>query len=92
LAETSEGVPSLSVKILLGSALPIGILLVIGGFFTLINIIPKAGKKHKDSESRTEFYSVRAAYWSVLAGLFILVLSVISVAWQFAVHSTGGGK
>lgn len=82
----------MNVKILLCSALPVGILLVIGGFFVLIYVIPKAGKKYKDSESRTEFYSVRAAYWSVLAGLFVLILSVISLAYQYAIHSAAGGK
>ena len=77
---------------LLCSALPIGILLVIGGFVVLIYIIPKAGKKYKDSESRTEFYSVRAAYWSVLAGLFVLIVSVISLASRYAINSAAGGK
>jgi hypothetical protein len=80
------------VKILLCSALPIGILLVVGGFVVLINVIPKAGKKHRDSESRTEFYSVRAAYWSVIAGLFVLIVSVVSLASSYAISIGVGGK
>ncbi len=82
----------MNVKILLCSALPIGILLVVGGFVVLIYIIPKVGKKYKDSESRTEFYSVRAAYWSVLAGLFVLIVSVVSLASCYAISTTLGGK
>lgn len=82
----------MNVKILLCSALPIGILLVVGGFVVLINVIPKAGKKHRDSESRTEFYSVRAAYWSVIAGLFVLIVSVVSLASSYAISIGVGGK
>jgi hypothetical protein len=81
----------LDLKVLLCSALPIGAFLVIGGFVILIYVIPKAGKKYRDSQSRTEFYSVRAAYWSVLAGLFVLIVSVISLASCYAI-SIGGGK
>ena len=82
----------MNVKILLCSTLPIGILLVVVGFVVLIYVIPKAGKKYKDSESRTEFYSVRAAYWSVLAGLFVLIVSVISLASCYAISIAAGGK
>ena len=82
----------MNVKILLCSALPVGVLLVVAGFIILIYVIPKAGKKYKDSESRTEFYSVRAAYWSVLAGLFVLAVSVISLASCYAMSVYAGGK
>lgn len=88
----AKGELSLNVKILLCSALPIGILLVVGGFFVLIYVIPKAGKKYKDSESRTEFYSVRAAYWSVLTGLFVLIVSVVTLASSYAISIGVGGK
>jgi hypothetical protein len=67
-------------------------LLVTVGFFILIHVIPKAGKRYKDSESRTEFYSVRAAYWSVLAGLFVLVVSAVSLASHYAISTALGGK
>jgi hypothetical protein len=88
----AKGAFPLNVKILLCSALPIGILLVVGGFVVLIYVIPKVGMKYKDSESRTEFYSVRAAYWSVLAGLFVLIVSVVSLASCYAISTTVGGK
>lgn len=82
----------MNVKILLWSTLPIGIVLVSAGFVILISVIPKAGKKYKDSESRTEFYSVRAAYWSVLAGLFVLIVSAVSLASVYVIGIAAGGR
>jgi len=82
----------LNVSTLVWCTLPVGSLLVVLGFAILIYIIPKAGKKYRDSESRTEFYSVRAGYWCVLAGLFVIVTSAISLATRYAIGIFGGGK
>jgi len=72
--------------------LPTGGCLVALGFLILIYIIPKAGKRNKDSESRTEFYSVRAAYWCVLAGLLVLLTFAVSLATHYAISAAMGGK
>jgi hypothetical protein len=79
-------------KILLWCTLPTGGILVALGFLILIYVIPKAGKRNRDSESRTEFHSVRAAYWCVLAGLLILVTLAVSLATQYAISAATGGK
>lgn len=77
---------------LIWCSLPVGLSLVVVGFVILIYIIPQAGKTFRDSESRTEFYSVRAAYWCTIAGLYTLVLFVTSLAIRYAMGSIGGGR
>jgi hypothetical protein len=77
---------------LIWCSLPVGLSLVVVGFVILIYIIPKAGKTFRDSESRTEFYSVRAAYWCAIAGLYTIVLSITSLAIRYTTGSFGGGK
>jgi len=88
----ADGEATLNVKILLWCTLPTGGLLVAFGFLILIYVIPKAGKRNRDSESRTEFHSVRAAYWCVLAGLLILVTLVVSLATHYMIAAAMGGK
>ena len=82
----------MNVSTFLWSTLPIGALLVALGFVGLIYLIPKAGRRNRDSESRTEFYSVRAAYWCVLAGLFVLVAFVTGLAVRYTASTWLGGK
>jgi len=82
----------MSAKTFLWCTLPIGGLLVALGFVILIYVIPKAGKRNRDSESRTEFYSVRAAYWCVLTGLLDLLTVAISLAIHYAISAATGGK
>lgn len=72
--------------------LPIGGILVVIGFVILIYVIPKAGRRNRDSESRTEFYSGRAAYWCVVAGLFVLVTFATGLAVRFTANTWLGGK
>ena len=52
----------------------IGGLLVFVGLGSLLWLIPYCAKRFQASEARTEFYSARAAYWSVIAGLAVLVM------------------
>jgi hypothetical protein len=82
----------MNVSMFLWCTLPTGSLLVILGFLILIYVIPKAGKRNRDSESRTEFYSVRAAYWCVIAGLLVLLTVTISMATHYAICAATGGK
>ena len=82
----------MNITTFLWCTLPTGSLLVILGFVILIYVIPGAGKRNRDSESRTEFYSVRAAYWCVLSGLLVLLTVAISMATHFTIAATTGGK
>lgn len=82
----------MNAKILLWSTLPTGGILVALGFLILIYLIPKAGRRNRDSESRTEFHSVRAAYWCVLAGLLILVTLTVGLTTHYAISAAMGGK
>jgi hypothetical protein len=82
----------LNIATLVWCTFPVGTLLIVTGFVILIYLIPQAGKKHRDSECRTEFYSVRAAYWCILAGLLVVVASVISIATRYAVSVFAGGR
>lgn len=82
----------MNVNTFLWCSLPMGGLLVAIGFVILIYVIPKAGRHNRDSESRTEFYSVRAAYWCVLAGLFVLVAFATGLAVRFTANTWLGGK
>lgn len=55
--------------------LRVGYLLVIGGLLTLVLVIPVAGSIAAGrTTTRTEFFSARAAYWCVIAGLGMLLL------------------
>lgn len=53
----------------------IGLGLVALGYISLVRWIPNC--KHDDGV-RTDFYSVRASYYMIGAGLFILVLWTVS--------------
>jgi hypothetical protein len=53
--------------------------LVVGGLVTLIVLIPAAGS---DLDVRTEFYSARAAYLCVIAGL--VLFGVVAIGAVFA--------
>ena len=54
-------------------------ILVVGGLTTLIVLIPAAGS---NPEVKTEFYSARAAYLCVIAGL--LLFAVVTIGAVFA--------
>lgn len=56
----------------------LGGLLVIVGLGSLLWLIPFLADRFQNSSARTEFYSARAAYWSVIAGLVVLVILAIS--------------
>jgi len=47
---------------------------VIWGFYALVKWIPRSTKK---DEARTDFYSARAAYYTIGVGLLILTLWAI---------------
>ncbi len=44
------------------------------GFLVLIVIIPLIGKWLKKSDTRTEFYSARASFWTIISGLVLIVV------------------
>jgi len=52
----------------------IGGLLVLVGLASLLWLIPRLAEHFQKSEARTEFYSARAAYWSVMTGLAVLIM------------------
>lgn len=56
----------------------LGGFLVIVGLGSLLWLIPFLADRFQNSSARTEFYSARAAYWSVIAGLAVLVMLAIS--------------
>jgi hypothetical protein len=68
--------------------LRVGSLLVIGGLVTLVLVIPFASKIPGRTTTRTEFFSARAAYWCVIAGLAILMV----MSTGLAVRTALGGK
>lgn len=69
--------------------LRVGYLLVVGGLFTLVLVIPLVGSvTSRRTTTKTEFFSARAAYWCVIAGLGILMLLGASLAVRTAL----GGK
>ena len=65
--------------------LRLGVLLVGGGLATLVFVIPFAGKLPRTTTTRTDFFSARAAYWCVVAGLIILVLMSAGLAVRTAI-------
>jgi len=68
--------------------LRLGLLLVFSGLVTLVLVIPLAGKISGRTTTRTDFFSARAAYWCVVAGLAILVVMSVGLAIKVAL----GGK
>jgi hypothetical protein len=68
--------------------LRIGGVLVCGGLVTLVVVIPLAGRIAGKGSTRTEFFSARAAFWCVMAGLAVLVL----VSTGLAVRTALGGR
>lgn len=70
----------------------LGIATALGGMIALIALIPLAGRLKAFTSVRTEFYSARAAYWCVLAGLAILLIMTISIAIRFSIASQIGGR
>jgi uncharacterized membrane protein len=70
--------------------LALGIILIAGGFVTLLYMIPKLAMEFKESDARADFYSARAAYRSVIAGLGVIVLvalgaiaySILEILWK----------
>jgi len=72
---------TLTVKIIAVFHPASGMLLVTVGFFILIHVIPKAGKRYKDSESRTEFYSVSGGGVLVGSGRVSSCLLYPRLAW-----------
>lgn len=56
------------------SLITISSLLVLVGIAVLTILIPVCGKWFDDSDAKTEFYSVRAAYWCTIVGVSVLGL------------------
>lgn len=50
------------------------------GLFVLLVLIPWLSKRFKESDTRTEFFSARAAYWCVISGLILIVIVAIGLA------------
>jgi len=69
-----------------------GITIVVGGLITLVALIPLFGRLKFFTRIRTEFYSARAAYYCVLAGLAILLIMTISIAIRFSIAIPIGGR
>jgi hypothetical protein len=61
--------------------------LVVGGFITLIVLIPTAGS---NPDVKTEFYSARAAYVCVVAGLVLLGIVTIGAVFARVVLTVEG--
>ncbi len=52
-----------------------GIAIVSVALAILVIGIPAIGYLTKESDTKTEFYSTRAAYWCVVAGLVLIVIA-----------------
>jgi hypothetical protein len=61
--------------------------LVVGGLVTLIVLIPAAGS---NPELKTEFYSARAAYFCVIAGLILFGVVAIGAVFARVMWTVGG--
>jgi hypothetical protein len=69
-----------------------GIAIAVGGIIVLVGLIPLIGRLKPFTSVRTEFYSAKAAYWCVLAGLAMVVIMTISIAVRFSTASPIGGR
>jgi uncharacterized membrane protein YjdF len=69
-----------------------GLSLALGGLLILVVVIPIVGKLKTFTSVRTEFFSARAAYWCVLAGLGIVMTISIGLAVRLAIVGLPGGK
>jgi hypothetical protein len=69
-----------------------GIVLVLTGMIVLVVIIPLVGKLKPLMSVRTEFFSARAAYWCIIAGLGMLLIMSVSIATRFAIICRLGGR
>ena len=69
----------------------VGIAIALGGMIVLVAVIPLIGKLETFTSVRTEFYSARAAYWCVLAGLAMVLIMTISIAIRFSIVPPIGG-
>jgi hypothetical protein len=69
-----------------------GIATAFGGMLALIVLIPLLGRLKAFTSVRTEFYSARAAYWCVLAGLAMVLIMTISIAIRFSIVPAIGGR
>jgi len=61
---------------------------VIGGLVTLVLVIPFAARFPDEPPQEQSFFSARAAYWCVIAGLAILMV----MSTGLAVRTALGGK
>jgi integral membrane sensor domain MASE1 len=59
------------------SLITISSLLVLTGIVVLTILIPASSKWFRESDTKTEFYSVRAAYWCAIVGISVLGLILI---------------
>jgi hypothetical protein len=50
------------------------------GLLVLLVFIPWLARHFKGSEAKTEFFSARAAYWCVIAGLVLIVITALGLA------------
>lgn len=77
---------------LIWAVLRFGVAFTIGGMCVLIVVIPWASRLRAALSVRTEFYSAKAAYWCVAAGLFMILMITLSIAVRFALASSTGGR
>lgn len=69
-----------------------GIVIAVAGMIVLVGVIPLVGKLKASTSVRTEFYSARAAYLCVLAGLAMVLIMTISIAIRFSIMPPIGGR
>jgi hypothetical protein len=66
-------------------------LLILVGIAVLTIVIPACGKWFGDDGAKTEFYSVRAAYWCTIVGVSVLGLVLIGGLLQHILIQLLGG-
>jgi hypothetical protein len=67
----------------------IGLLLVLGGFWCLLRLIPRSQEK---ASVRTDLFAVRASYWAIVVGLVCTgawLLSAVLVRTLVMLKATG---
>jgi len=54
--------------------------LIGSGLLVLLVLIPWLSEHFERSDAKTEFFSARAAYWCVLAGLALIIIIALGLA------------
>jgi len=64
----------------------------VGGvaLLTLVVAIPAMGCLTKDSNTKTEFFSSRACYWGVVAGLALMIIAAVGRTVAYIVVAAKG--